>query len=193
MSTMTIRCPHGVMVGGNVGCAQCMATLGLSIECSRCHVKTPSLTNELCRPCWFIEREGSASLPLGWEPHHHGPLRTISDDDLRDEYDRREVVSQRHMRLEAERDEWKRRAEAAEAMPMHAHKCVRIVTDGELVPLGSLHDFGRIELLVTRVDGERLPFRDLIANEAGPGIARLPEPRHEPIAFLDEDLLCEDA
>ncbi len=69
---------------------------------------------------------------------------------------------------------------------------LRIETDGELVELGSVHDAGRIELLVTRVDGERLPMLDLLASrEMGPGIASV-RPDNS-VAHLDEDLLCEDA
>ena len=110
--------------------------------------------------------------------------------------------------LTTERDEWKARAEKAEAT---------LVDDGDLVPLGSFHDCGRIELLVTRVDNERLfseiePNRVTVASdcgcfdaarenarlkrgvgEHGPGIARLPPPQSEPLAHDDTDLLADDA
>lgn len=90
-------------------------------------------------------------------------------------------------RIEAECDEWKRRAEAAEKI---ATWCQRCTGTGELGYAGPVcpacHGSGHF----TRPFGEA-PIGALA--ESGPGIAAKPVPQSEPLAFLDEDLLCEDA
>lgn len=101
----------------------------------------------------------------------------------------------RAMGFERDVGMWRARAEAAEAHLHDPRRCIRIETGDEPVELGSVHDCGRIELVVTRVDNERLPGRDFLVEqvmrESGPGIAAV-KPDNS-VAFLDEDLLCEDA
>lgn len=83
-----------------------------------------------------------------------------------------------------ERDELKRRAEVAEALlavaPSHAGRQMAINPD---------HPFLRDGLIPLTPDMR--PMR-ISRAESGPGIAAKP-PQSEPLAFLDEDLLCEDA
>lgn len=101
-------------------------------------------------------------------------------------------IDHAHLTLRSERDEWKRRAEAAEAHLADPKRCIRIETPaGDLVPLGSIQKCGRLDLLVTRVDGEGLPGFD--SREFGDGIAGRNLKPDNSVAHLDEDLLCEDA
>lgn len=96
----------------------------------------------------------------------------------------------------AERDEWKRRAEAAEAELVDPRRTIRVATDGDLVELGSVHDCGRLELVVTRRDNEVLPGRHFLAEqvmrESGPGIAAT-KPADDGHYIDPLDLLAADA
>lgn len=99
-------------------------------------------------------------------------------------------------RMMAERDEWKRRAEAAEAELVDPRRTIRVATDGDLVELGSVHDCGRLELVVTRRDNEVLPGRHFLAEqvmrESGPGIAAT-KPADDGHYIDPLDLLAADA
>jgi hypothetical protein len=73
--------------------------------------------------------------------------------------------------LEVECAEWKRRATAAEAKLVEKMEIVDVVLDGSfLIPKNAIRKM----------------------QEGGPGIADL-KPASEPLAHLDEDLLCADA
>jgi hypothetical protein len=106
-------------------------------------------------------------------------LRSVADDQLRAECERRGLttgtlrpLADANDSLAADRDEWKRRAEAAEAKLTNPHQVLRVDTDeGDLVPLGHVQDCGRIEIIVTRVDNERVSadaLRQYIAEHYAP-------------------------
>lgn len=100
--------------------------------------------------------------------------------------------------LARERDEWKRRAQVAEGKLTNPYEVLRIKTDdGDLVPLGHVQDCGRIEIVVTRVDDERLPMRDLLLSgvESGHGIEGRPAAERSGTVDLATlaDLLADDA
>lgn len=166
----------------------------------------------------------------------------ISDEQLRAECERRRVfmASDRYgavladnARLETERDEWKRRAEAAEGMNKLRGQYLRDISNACLdagMPEGMnasgnlawLQDNLRVpavlrpgehppvpragatwpdDPLTARVkaeNGGRIPTAEesmrkaMLYQERGPGIAAKP-PQSEPLAFLDEDLLADDA
>jgi hypothetical protein len=105
-------------------------------------------------------------------------------------------VERRESGLRAERDEWKRRADVAEAHLADPRRVIHIKTDDcEHVPLGSVHDCGRLTFVVVKRDGKRLPMFDLFVSgreREGAGIAAQ-RPDNELWGPTDEDRLCDDA
>lgn len=157
-----------------------------------------------CRATGSDWRTGKLMMPEYQMPHGHrgacdNESRLLTDDQLRAECERRWPPGERDPRwtqLEAERDEWRRRAEAAESELADPKRVIHVKTDeGELVPLGYVHDCGRLTLVVIKRDGERLPMFDLFASgreRESAGIASLPE-RDTSLDIDPLDLLCDDA
>lgn len=132
-------------------------------------------------------------------------LALITDAELRAECERRSmeyvgglaVPVGEHRRILAERDQWKCRAEAAEAKRSEAAVRALAQRTAEALGHGWLPD-PKTEPIVYGVDrtqpkegGGGVAYAGSF-NETGPGITAKP-PQSEPLAFLDEDLLCEDA
>jgi len=111
------------------------------------------------------------------EAEARGVKAWFSDDELRAECERRFAgpvneytrLADEHHKTTAERDEWKRRAEAAEAKASEVQRVA---------------DFWADKSIAIQRDRER---------EHGPGLAALDTRPDNSIAHLPEDLLCEDA
>lgn len=108
-------------------------------------------------------------------------VKHATDDVLRAECERRwppGATDSKYVALERERDEALHRAETAEKALFQMQ--------------------GAAKALAARVDGppqfdDGATDEQMRECEAGPGIKALSERRSEPLAFLDEDLLADDA
>lgn len=154
------RCAHDVHV--DAYCADCVA----------------ALTDDELRAEYF-RRSLDGIVPM------REVLKAAGEEELRAECERRWPNASNWAmwrKAEQDRDELKRRAEAAEAelsrpMQCSCYDCAQVFARRESI---------RLEPRARR------PLSALTA-ESGPGISRLPAPSPEPLAHLDEDLLCEDA
>ena len=178
-------------------------------------------------------------------PEGNGRSATLTDAELRAECERRHLSVKRDEQLiegidtklraraedykrecerlkeclagaDHDRDEWKRRAEAAEAIIAEQSRiepcrhgtpqtdpCARCKGEFEAsqTPEASKRKVTGLEAWLPSQRGELLQFgtdrRDPRTYERGPGIdgpsAITKPPKPEPLAWLDEDLLCEDA
>jgi hypothetical protein len=173
---------------------------------------SPVATRQPCECCLLVKGHATwcrLGMP-GRQPHHLSPngslvqLIDATDDQLRAECERRgfdqrirgpELKTIERLRVaEAERDQWEANANAASmSWQKVQRKCdgLRVECDEwkrKAEASGSMRNEGgelkQINATVAR------HMRS--ARERGPGIAAKP-PQPEPAAFLDEDLLCEDA
>jgi hypothetical protein len=167
-------------------------------ECSKCHAAF--LTSDGLE-CHAAVCSCAAPKPKPAAATYYTAFGDVTDEQLRAECERRRlgmvairdangayIVDHDHFRIvgmyRAERDEWKQRAQDAEER-------LKRVEEGRLI-LGNVS----FDELARELRRRGALVQDLAQREVEPGtgIASLPEKRPDnSVAFLDEDLLCEDA